>query len=151
MICPGIICPAWFCLCIQVCVCITHAQSILPLSPKCLGCTNKYREVPRGCKSPAPEALGLLLLHARQPVLQPCFTTLKSVDENTLNPLASIIFPENSPWHTGVCNSHLHLRGKAAARGDSRVAKVFLLAFCYVPWVTHASHAVSRVGSITGP
>lgn len=121
----------WFWLCIQVCVYITHTQSILPLSPRGLGCTNKSGEAPRGYKSQAPEALGLLLLHIRQP----CFTALKSVDENTFNPLASIIFPANNPWHMGVCNSHLHLRGKAAARGYSGVVKVFLLVFCYVPWI----------------
>lgn len=128
----------WLCLCIQVCVCITHTHSILPLSPRGLGCTNKYRQAPRGFKSQAPKALGLLLLllHARQPVPQPCFTALKSVDENTLNPLASIIFPANNPWHMGVFSSHLHLGGKAAARVYGGVVKVFLLAFCCVPWVT---------------
>lgn len=123
-------------VCAYRCVSTSHTQSILPLSPRGLGCTNKSGQAPGGCKSQAPEALRLLLLHARQPVPHPCFTTLKSVDENTLNPLASIIFPANNPWHMGVCNSHLHLRGKAAARGCSGVVKVFLLAFCYVPWVT---------------
>lgn len=74
------------------------------------------------------------------------------MDENTINPLASIIFPANNPWHMGVCNSHLHLREEAAARGYRGVVKVFLLVFllCFLGYI-HASHAVSRVGSITGP
>lgn len=124
-------------VCAYRCVSASHTHTENPaIIPTGLGCTNTHREAPRGCKSQAPEAIGLLLLHSRQPVPQPCFTTLKSVHENTLNPLASIIFPANNLWHMGVCNSHLHLRGKAAARGYGGVVKVFLIAFCCVLWVT---------------
>lgn len=55
----------WLCLCIQVCVCITHTHRILPSPSQGLGCTNTSREALRGCKSQAPEALGLLLLPSR--------------------------------------------------------------------------------------